>query len=88
LLFQEGVLKISSVLLLNVVPLFSSVPRLHFGIFVCYLRGQNNQNKRQYTSHIPTKYKSKLTCSNRTTLNFKTQKFKKKSACQYKTIIK
>jgi len=32
LLFQEGVLKISSVLLLNVVPLFSSVPRLHFRI--------------------------------------------------------
>ena len=31
LLFQEGVLKISSVLLLN-VPLFSSVPRLHFRI--------------------------------------------------------
>ena len=32
LLFQEGVLKISSVLLLNVVTLFSSVPRLHFRI--------------------------------------------------------
>ena len=32
LLLQEGVLKISSLLLLNVVPLFSSVPRLHFGI--------------------------------------------------------
>jgi hypothetical protein len=30
LLFQEGVLKVSSVLLLNVVPLFSSVPRLRF----------------------------------------------------------
>ena len=29
LLFQEGVSKISSVLLLNVVPLYSSVPRLH-----------------------------------------------------------
>ena len=32
LLFQEGVLKISSVLLLNLVPLFSSMPRLHFRI--------------------------------------------------------
>jgi len=32
LLFQKGVLKISSVLLLNVVTLFSSVPRLHFRI--------------------------------------------------------
>ena len=32
LLFQESVLKISSVLLLNVVPLFSSVPRFHFRI--------------------------------------------------------
>ena len=32
LLFQEGVLKISTVLLLNVVPLFSSVRRLHFRI--------------------------------------------------------
>ena len=30
LLFQEGVLKILSLLLLNIVPLFSSVPRLHF----------------------------------------------------------
>jgi hypothetical protein len=32
LLFQVGVSKISSVLLLNVVPLFSSIPRLHFRI--------------------------------------------------------
>ena len=34
LLFQVGVSKISSVLLLNVVPLFSSVPRLHFRIYL------------------------------------------------------
>ena len=40
LLFQEGVLKISSVLLLNVVPLFSSVPRLHFRILMQVQRHQ------------------------------------------------
>jgi len=32
LLFQVSVSKISSVLLLNIVPLFSSVPRLHFQV--------------------------------------------------------
>jgi len=32
LLFQVSVSKISSVLLLNAVPLFSSVPKLHFQI--------------------------------------------------------
>ena len=37
LLFQVSVSKISSVLLLDVVPLFSSVPKLHFQIVCVYI---------------------------------------------------
>ena len=68
LLFQEGVLKISSVLLLNVIPLFSSVPRLHFRIlwlvasFIQSIHHVEAQNvtKNQHTNQKSTAYEKKV----------------------------
>jgi len=55
LLFQVSVSKISSVLLLNVVPLFSSVPRLHFLEIRTVSKVQQNMNTyAQSLSHIVT----------------------------------
>ena len=59
LLFQEGVSKISSVLLLNVVPLFSSVPRLHSNCYFCTENSTRKNGYNTYRGRTQTEYQNK-----------------------------